>query len=141
MQNSTPDVIEQVPAGGPVNEPASGTYGEKAELARLQQELPSSDPTQTAQQVQPTPSRGGLSTGGGPGSAPAGLPAGLTAPTTRPDVPVSTPLAGPPPDLMAGAADQRQRRIVFARLLSEQGQSPEIREWGRILYQKLTAND
>lgn len=136
MQNSTPDVIEQVPAGGGVNKPASGTYGEKAALDRLKQQLPQSQPAAQPAPVQPVPTGLGPSSSG---AGPAGLPRGLTAPTGMPDVPVSTPLQGPPPDPLGPDPDVRQRRLQYARLLATQGASPEIREWGQILVEKLTA--
>lgn len=138
MQNSTPDVIEQVPAGGGVNKPSSGTYGEKAQLDQLRRDLPQVDQSSSTagRQVQPVPG-GGLRPGGG-ASAPAGLPAGLTAPTRQPDVPISTPMAQPP-DPMAGAVDARQRRLRYLDLLSQHADSPEVREWAEVVKQKLIA--
>lgn len=133
MQNSTPDVLEQVPAGGGVNKPASGTYGEKADLARLQQELPSSETAAPQRQVSPVPpatSRGVAS------AQPPGFPRGLTLPTSRPDEPIATPLEQPT-DPFAGTTDDRQRRIRYLTLLEQQATSPEVREWARIVRERL----
>lgn len=136
----TPDVIDQVPAGGGVNTPASGTYGEKAELERLKQQLPSAEPVQpvpTSSQAGPVPI--------GRGRAPAvpsasGLPSGLTSPTRRPDVPAlpNTPVGQDP---YGGAVDARQRRLrVLDAIANSQEVSPETREWAEILVQKLAGN-
>lgn len=135
----TPDVIDQVPAGGGVNTPASGTYGEKAELERLKQQLPAAEP------VQPVPS----STQAGPVPAQrqapavpsgAGLPSGLTAPTQRPDVPAlpNTPASVDP---YAGAVDARQRRLrLLDAMANSQEVAPETREWAAILVKKLASS-
>lgn len=136
-----PDVpdIGKVPTGpGNVNKPASGTYGEKTELANLKASLPPMDPNagpggQKAQlpPIKPmvTPTPGNL--GGRPAgaSAPPGVPAPIVAPTTRPEVPVTTPLsdsvAAPVPDL-----DAAGRRLQILDLLAN---SPDVsestREW------------
>lgn len=133
MTNDTPDVLEQVPAGGGMNKPASGTYGEKTELAALQQELPV-DPAASQPNVRPTPAP----PAGPARPAPAGgLPKGLLAPTTQPDVPASTPLAGPV-DPFAGAVDARQRRLALLDILSRHPEvSPETREFADTLKRKL----
>lgn len=133
---STPDVLEQVPAGGGMNKPASGTYGEGTELAALQAELPTQPPARP--EMQPTPP---ATTGGGVSAPAGGLPRGLMAPTNRPDVPVSTPLAPPAPtDPFAGAVDARQRRLALLSILSESpDSSEEVREWASVLRQKLIA--
>ena len=134
----TPDVIDQVPAGGGVNEPASGTYGEKAELERLKQQLPAAEP------VQPSPPAAGpVPVGRRQASAVpsgAGLPSGLTAPTQRRDVP-PLPNAAPAADPYGGAVDARQRRLRLLDALSrDQSVGPETREWATILVQKLAGN-
>jgi hypothetical protein len=133
---ATPDVLAQVPAGGGMNKPASGTYGEKTELAQLQAELPQAEPA-VQPDVRPSPA---APMGGPPPSAPSGLPQGLMAPSQRPDVPVSTPLAGPAADPMAGAVDARQRRLRMLEILCYHPQaSPELREFAENLKQKLMA--
>ncbi len=134
----SPDVVEQQPAGGGVNKPASGTYGEKTELANLQAALPQGEPPAPGPTVQPTPRPAG---GGAGPTAPAGLPAGLSAPTQRPEVPVGTPLQAPAPtDPYAGAVDERQRRLRLLEMLSQHPQaSPELREWADTVMRKLIA--
>ncbi len=136
--NESPDVLEQVPAGGGMNKPESGTYGEKTALADLQAELPVQQPG--AGQAAPEPTPPGPM--GGRPTPSSGLPPGLMAPTRRPDVPVSTPLAGQAVagSPLAGAADVRQKRLLLLDILS---QSPEVdedtREWATLLKQKLIA--
>jgi hypothetical protein len=131
--NSNPDVIEQQPAGGNVMEPQSGTYGEKAELARLQQELPTSGAP--AEPTQPTPPQVQPRRQPGPDN---GLPRGLLAPTRRPEVPASTPPQGPV-DPYAGVVQAQQRRVRYLEILSSSPDAtPEVREWARILLRKLS---
>lgn len=132
--NESPDVLEQVPSGGGMNKPESGTYGEKAALTALQQELPIQDAAPQPD-VQPTPSPMGSARP----TAASGLPPGLMAPTQRPDVPVSTPLAGPgPADPLAGAADVRQKRLLLLDLLSRSPEvAPETQQWATLMKQKL----
>jgi hypothetical protein len=138
MENPQPDVLAQVPAGGGVNKPASGTYGEKAELERLEAQLPGSEPSAPVpQEVSPLP---GVPSGSAVPAPPSGLPRGLTLPSRRPDVPVSTPLQGPPADPYVGAVNARQRRLALLDMLSEHPEaSPELQEWAEILKQKLIA--
>lgn len=136
MTNETPDVLEQVPAGGGMNKPASGTYGEKTELADLQRQLPSSD---APAPPGPSPVPTGPPSGRPAPAEPPGMPRGLTMPTQRPDTPVSTPLEGPAPDPMAGAVDARQRRLRYLDLLEQNAESAEVREWASIVKQKLIA--
>jgi hypothetical protein len=133
--NESPDVLEQVPAGGGMNKPASGTYGEKTELAALQAELPSSGPAPARPPMSPTPPGAGARP-----TASTGLPKGLMVPTQRPDVPVSTPLAGPAADPMAGAVDDRQRRLRLLDILSQSPEAtPAVRQWAETFKQKLIA--
>jgi hypothetical protein len=135
--NESPDVLEQVPAGGGMNKPESGTYGEKAALADLQKQLPVQDQQQPGPAMQPTPGP----MGGRPAPS-SGLPPGLMAPTRQPDVPVSTPLTGQSAvgSPLAGAADVRQKRLLLLDALSQSPEvSPETREWASIMKQKLIA--
>lgn len=135
MAGPTPSIIEQMPAGGNVSRPQSGSYGEKAEAERLKQALPQSDAA-PPQQAGTPPS--GFGTAPSPTRAPA-LPPGLLAPTTRPDVPVSTPLAVPT-DPFAGAVDARQRRLRMIDIISTHPDaSPELKEWASVVKQKLIA--
>lgn len=135
----SPDVIDQVPAGGGVNKPSSGTYGEKAELERLKQQLPASEPVQPVSPNQggpgPVPQRRGAPAPPGAG----GLPSGLLAPTKRPDVPaMPSPEPMAPADPFAGAVDHRQRRLLALDMLSTHPDaSPDLREWATIVKQKL----
>lgn len=133
---STPDVLEQVPAGGGMNKPESGTYGEKTELAALQQALPEAEPAAPQPEPQPVPAQ----TGGGVAVPPPGLPRGLMAPTNRPDVPVATPLSAPAADPMGGAATDRERRMRYLEILCYDPRvSPELREWAENLKRKIQA--
>lgn len=134
--NESPDVVEQVPSGGGVNKPASGTYGEKTELAGLQASLPTSEPAaKPPASMSPTPPTQSARL-----TSSSGLPSVLMAPTQRPDVPVSTPLAGPAADPMAGAVDDRQRRLRYLDILSTHPDAtPALREWAENFKQKLIA--
>jgi hypothetical protein len=139
--NDRPNVIEQMPAGGGVNKPASGTYGDKVETERLKQALPQSQP---AGNVMPAPPQAAPTPPSAPGMGPAptgppGLPAGILAPTRRPDQPVGAPLSTPV-DPFAGAVDARQRRMRLLDALSTHPDaSPEVREWASVVKQKLIA--
>jgi hypothetical protein len=132
------NVVEQQPAGGGVNKPASGTYGERAELEALHQELPSGG---AAPPPGPgvAPMGGPASPGALPGGPPAGLPAGLLSPTGRPGVPGFSPLEdGLPQDPMAGAVDPQQQRMLLLDALAEHPEaSTEVREWARVVREKL----
>jgi hypothetical protein len=136
--NESPDVLAQVPAGGGVGKPASGTYGEKAELQRLEAQLPGSEPSAPVpQETAPVP---GVPSGPAVPAPPPGLPRGLTLPTRRPDVPAATPLQGGPVDPYAGAVDARQRRLALLDMLTQHPDvSPELREWAETVKQKLIA--
>lgn len=138
--NSNVD-INKMP-GPNVNRPASGTYGEKAALDRLQQSLPQSDPAGPVMgggaADQPTPSM--------PGSVPArsagrsaGLPAGLLRPSDRPDEPIGQMPVGPV-DPYAGAVGAQQRRLALLDQLANHPEaSPELREWASIVRERLIA--
>lgn len=133
------DVTKQPMPGGGVNKPASGSYGDKANLDRLAQSFPKVDAPQSAgpggMAPMPTPP-----SGGGVSSPPApGLPSGLLAPTTRPDVPVSTPLvSGPPPNPVLSASTSRQRNMaILDALVADPTVSEATREWARINLQNL----
>lgn len=131
---------------GPVNRPASGTYGERAELDRLQKSLPTMEPgtgpapggqSTSAQPVRPAPPRpeGRPQTGA---AAPPGVPSVLLAPSTRPDEPVGTPLS-PPPMAMGGAVTSAQRRLQILQMLAESDEvSDDTREWAQIVLRQIT---
>jgi hypothetical protein len=90
MQNSTPDVAQQLPAGGGVSTPASGEYGEAAAEERLQAQLPGEPGADQEAAQTALPPMGGQP----PVPPPAnGLPRSLFAPTRQPSVPASAPLS------------------------------------------------
>lgn len=139
MPTDSTDVSKMpMPAGGNVNSPASGSYGEGAALERLKRDLPSTaSPAPSAQNPtspMPTPP-----VGAGVSNAPSpGVPAAILAPTSRPDVPVSTPLnpGALTPVQMSGA----QRRIAILDTLAN---SPNVaestREWAKLALEKAIA--
>ena len=132
-------IPEKTPSS--VNQPASGTYGEGADLARLKAQLPAtsapigSGPNTTPQ---PTP----LSTtpprppGGGGSSPIEGLPASLfTQPTTRPLEPGNVmPDNMPQPSSMTG---QQQRLMILDALANDPARSEETREWAQMMIRIL----
>lgn len=122
-----PDVVEQVPAGGGLNRPESGVYGEDAAQQRLQSALPGMD-AQQPQEVAPLPP---MPEGPTPAIAPpAGLPRGLLAPTRQPDVPVGTPLGQP--QIFVGS-DIRRRIALLESLVSNPEVSAETQEWATMV--------
>jgi len=142
-----PGEIEKTPTQThSVNKPASGTYGEGAELDRLKQQLPDSGarPGGGPPGAAPMggPGSGGLSSGvpgrpGGP-TAPPGVPQALMHETERPNVSVGTPLQrqGPP---LAGASSAQEARLVVLQALSESDQvSDATREWARTVLEMLS---
>lgn len=127
------------PAGGNVNSPESGTYGERAALDRLQASLPGQNPGSPAATQPMSPPQGR------PGPAPTppgqggtgGPPAALFAPTIQPDTPVSTPLnvnAAPvvPQD---GPA---QRLMLWHKLANDPAVADETRELAQRMVVKLS---
>lgn len=129
-----------------VTQPASGTYGESADLERLKASLPAGSvggpaapapkapPISTEPVTQPQPTPGGRPPGSPP---PPGLPSVLAAPTDRPEVPVSTPLAMPQMGTPA-IADPRQARLaILDALVTNPGVSPETREWAQTVIHVL----
>lgn len=111
-----PNVATAVPAGGNVAKPASGTYGDGAELDRLESALPSLQP----QQSSPTVAAPSPMTPRPPQAPMSGLPEGLFAPTTQPNVPVSTPptqqapVAGTPPEQRIQLLDAYANNPAFS---------------------------
>ena len=132
MQGPVVDVAQQIPAGGNVSAPSSGSYGEGAALARLESALPGSDPSQ--QQAQsPLPAM----TPRTPEAPPSGLPPGLLAPTRQPDVPVGTPLAQP--NIIVGNGPE-QRVALLEALIASPTVSEETKQFAQIMraqYRKL----
>jgi len=127
------DTLEPDKQPSAVNSPKGGTYGEGAELERLQQSLPGAGP-------------GGAQPGAGPGpgpppvaprpqgpaggtSGPPGVPAAILGPSDR-ATPVATPLQTPPMNPLEGIADERQQRMaLYDQLANHPGVSPSTREF------------
>jgi hypothetical protein len=136
--------LEKNPVGGGVNQPQSGTYGEKTAVDNLKKQLPQSEPgaaggggpagppPMSPNPVRPTaPGRAAR-----PGATPPpGVPGPLVAPTDRPNEPVNTPLQAAP---ALGAVDPKQRRLaVLTSLAGNPNVSDETREWARLAIQAL----
>lgn len=129
------------------SQPASGTYGEKAADARLASALPKApqSPIQTppgsiGQPIPPAPPGQSPVLPGagssGPGAGP--LPAGLFAPTGQPGTPVSTPLAGPPPNPAAMAQNgQQQRMAQLQALAASPDVSQDTKDWANLVIRHL----
>jgi len=126
-------VIELEKTPTKVNQPTSGTYGEKAANDRLAAALPvqpggppggaPAPPPMTDQPVVPQSRPPGAA-----GGLPPGVPGPLGAPTERPSVPVDTPLgAGPAPAPVLTAAQQRVR--ILDLLANNPDVAPSTREW------------
>tara|TARA_R110001606_G_scaffold364762_2_gene519333 strand:+ start:5038 stop:5481 length:444 start_codon:yes stop_codon:yes gene_type:complete len=139
--NDGPDVIEQLPAGGNVMTPPSGSYGSKVENQRLRKSLqvPEGPVTPTPSQPSPVP-------GGGPSgmpsapAAPGTVPDVLMRPTNSPDTPVSKPLAGRGGMSPAAAVDAAQKRLQLLDFLSTSDDvSPETQEWAQMVRDALAA--
>lgn len=141
--------IDKTPIpGGPVNQPASGTYGEKAATSRLKSQLPPMPGGVPGEGAGP-PGAGG----GSPVSLPApgpgpvapgaespipGVPAGIIRPTSRPGVPVNSPFdpsAGSP---MPPSMTPSQERLNILDALS-QHPDPEVSEWASLVKEALIA--
>lgn len=137
------------PEQTPVNQPQSGTYGEKAELRKLQQSLPEGAIGQPAPApgadlppirplVQPTKQTEGRPQTGG--RVPPGVSPALLMPTDRPDTPVSTPLADQFDSRIASPqiqTPQQGRLLVLERLANSPNVSAETREWAEHILEIL----
>lgn len=123
-----------------VNGPASGTYGEKADLTRLQASLPAPGAAIGSGSEQPS-GVGPMATapprppGGGP-SPIDGLPAALfSQPTTRPYESVTAQPTNPPqPSATSG---QQQRLAVLDALANDPSRAPETRQWAAMMLRQL----
>lgn len=128
MEPGQPDVAQQLPAGGGVNKPASGTYGEGAALDRLKSQLPGEAADQVSQVVPPP-----APTGPAPLTAPTpGLPRALLAPSRG--VPATTPLTVQAEPQVGPSAELVR---VAQALLRRKESSPTAREWARIVLGRL----
>ena len=129
--------IEKTPtADVSANAPESGTYGEGAELARLNEQLPPMNrPGMGAATGGPAPMpQPDVQVPGRPGGRPLQAPAGV------PDVifqgggpaPAGDPMAAPaPPD------PQAARLILLQQLAESPEVSEETREWARLVLEAL----
>lgn len=149
MPDVVPQSIEKTPtADTSVNKPASGTYGEKASLQRLRQELPMGAGGAPGGPGGPAPIGaapiGGIpDTGGGrpTGSQmPPGVPGVLGHPSDRPDVPVyqqrvPSPGAGSPIRQDSSARDA-QVALLMA-LKDDPRVSDATREWAATVLQMI----
>lgn len=138
--NEGPDVIEQVPAGGGVMTPGSGSYGDGAAADRLRKSLSVPGGSGSPPERQPSPVPAGGPSGSPPApAAPGTVPDVLLAPSSQPDVPVSQPL-GPMRPSPTAAVDAAQRRLQLLSTLSEsQEVSEETREWAKTVLNALAA--
>ena len=143
MANQVPD-LEKTPTGDvAVNEPEGGTYGEKAELNRLQAALPPMGGPAAQGGGRTAPSLGAPGPGGGgpmgrPKNAPAGVPQALLGPTQRPNVPLGSPMGrqAPATPPRAQAADQ-QRLMILDSLTTHPDVSAETKEWATLVRDAL----
>lgn len=139
------DIIEKQPTQDQsVNKPESGTYGEKADRARLERALPPMQPAIQPSGGGPTPMGGTSPTvpplpGGRPKVAPPGVPAAVMGPTDRPGVPTQTPLTGPVQSPIATAESVAQARIALLQQLATSDEvSAETREWAEMVLEILS---
>lgn len=137
---SVSEEIEKTPTSDTaVNKPESGTYGEKAELNRLKQSLPSTDGPQgpQSQGPAPMPQRSGATPprpAGRPVKGPANLPSGIMQPTDgNPNMPLSE---SPTPPVRHAQADQ-QRLAILDALSTHPAVSQETRDWAEAVKEYL----
>ncbi len=116
-----------------VNEPDSGTFGEKAEEQRLKDSLPPMGPGQATPGLEPSPMpppTGGMpgQSGGRPPGAPDGVPSVLLEgePPLESEQP-NAPRANP----------QAARISLLEQLISNEEVSETTREWARIVLESL----
>ncbi len=136
--------LEKTPtADTSVNNPESGTYGEKEDLNRLKQSLPPMGPPGTeGSGAAPMPQRQGVvpqRPTGRPKNAPAGVPGGVLAPTARPSVPLDQPLTAEPQMPPRPAAADQQRLAILDALTTHPDVSDETREWAKLVMEALIA--
>lgn len=132
--NFVADSPEQQPQP-PVNQPASGTYGEKTELKRLQDALPTSQPQTGPEQGQQRrrseqpparPTKNPQQAQGLPG-----VPAAILG--------SRSPSGAAPQEPQTAQVDPRQARLgTLIRLASNPQVSEETREWAQLQIRDLT---
>jgi len=131
---SMPEIEKMAPATGRQGAPASGTYGEGAQLDDLKAQLPPMEqhPEQSGAATAPLPPMGGPM----PQPAPSGgLPAGIMSPSRRPSEPVGTPLSLPPP---MGTTGPEQRIQMLQAIVNDPTRDPVFREWAQGLLDGYT---
>lgn len=127
--------VEKSPtAGVSVNQPESGTQGEKVEEQRLRDSLPPMGPAQATPGLEPSPMpspTGGMpaQSGGRPPNAPAGVPSVLLG-DGEPPVPSEQPNA-------PAANPQAARISLLEQLVSSEEVSETTREWAKIVLEAL----
>ena len=140
MEPGNPDVIDQVPAGGNVMKPASGTYGDVATTERMkgQLELPGSDTGQPS--TQPAPAAPpGAPNGQQVPQPQGGVPDVLMGPSTRPGTPVGSPLdQGATPTAVNGA---QARLRALDQLANNPNVSKATRDWAEHVMKLLVQGD
>lgn len=121
------------------NTPASGSFGEKAELNRLKSSLPG-DAGSGPQGPGPSAYPGVASVPQAPGrpaQGPAGIPSAVLAPTQS-TAPVTSPLRREPVNPVAAQANDQQRRLALYDTLSQHPHvSQETREFFRMIRDRL----
>ena len=132
------ETIEKTPtAGTSVNQPESGTYGEKAAESQLRANLPPMDREGMggatggpSPMPQPSPQVPGLP-GGRPAQAPGRVPPAILGPGDAP-APANTP-----------SAPMSSPEAARLSLIEQLSQSPEVseqtRQWAKILLEALSA--
>lgn len=126
--------IEKTPMGGTsVNQPESGTYGEKADMARLSAELPPMNregmagPTGgPAPMPQPSVAMPGMP--GRPVTAHPGVPSAILGPES---------VAGPGPAPAPVANPQAARLSLLEQLSTSQEVSATTRQWAKTVLEAL----
>lgn len=144
MSDIQPPIADQIPVpGGNVNEPASGTQGDKIDVERLRQALPPIPGTPSPGQgpgsgpVAPLPPRGAGPVGASPDSAVPGIPGPILDPTNRPGSPLDSPVSGVPGGGVPEMTPQQDRMRIISALA--QSDDPEVREWAELVQQMLLA--
>lgn len=130
------DTLDPDKSPNPVNKPKGGTYGERADLDRLKQQLPQSQspapagPAGAPPPPTPSPSSGGR---GAPTPGPPGVPEALLAPTQS-NQPVGSPLTPLPTNPVADAVGARQQRLAF---YDQMANHPEVSQQTRDFYKMI----
>ena len=131
-----------------VNQPSSGTYGEKADLAKLKAQLPAPEGSAPIGSGPQTPQNPGMAVSSSPirpssndmSSPVPGLPSALfNQPTQRPGEPATTmpsnTLAQDQPSSLSG---QQQRLAILDALANDPTRSEQTRAWAKIVIGQLT---